>query len=469
MRFLNIFILLLSISLSTKAIGVGGSGMFQYSVQLAGYISNETGKEPVAYLWIPDGCKKIKAVMFSQQNMTEETIMKNPLFQKRMKDLDVAMIWVCPAFSNNWAPAAKTKDYSNLSAQSIFEAMMIGLSDQSGHTELEKVPIIPFGHSAQATFPWNFAVFNNDCTLCIISFHGDAPRTNLCGYGTDNIEWGRRRNIDGIPGLMVEGEYEWWEARVTPALAFRMMYPNSCISFLCDTGRSHFDCGDETAEYIALFIKKAMQQRLQSDGTLKPVNPRDGYLFSRFHSDMIGTDGADKGKMPKDMGPYNKPTPFDEQLDPTNCFWYFDKEMADITYKRYIDTKGKKRQYVSVMQNGKLVPFKTGSNGCLAVDWQPDADGITFHVTPTYCDSTLTSITAPHGKGRLSIECVNGPVKKINDTTFRVYPYEAGWDNPRRSLTIFLAVIAESDKEYKGTATPFVIKLPADIIEKVNK
>lgn len=30
---------------------------------------------------------------------------------------------------------------------------------------------------------------------------------------------------------MVEGEYEWWEARVNPALAFRMMYPESCISF----------------------------------------------------------------------------------------------------------------------------------------------------------------------------------------------------------------------------------------------
>lgn len=33
---------------------VGGSGIYQYSVQLRGYVSPETGKEPVAYLWIPD-------------------------------------------------------------------------------------------------------------------------------------------------------------------------------------------------------------------------------------------------------------------------------------------------------------------------------------------------------------------------------------------------------------------------------
>lgn len=48
---------------------------------------------------------------------------------------------------------------------------------------------------------------------------------------------------------MIEGEYEWWEARVNPALAFRMMYPESCISFLCDTGRGHFDVAEQTADY----------------------------------------------------------------------------------------------------------------------------------------------------------------------------------------------------------------------------
>lgn len=30
------------------AVGVGGSGMYQWSVELRGYVSNETGKAPVA-------------------------------------------------------------------------------------------------------------------------------------------------------------------------------------------------------------------------------------------------------------------------------------------------------------------------------------------------------------------------------------------------------------------------------------
>ena len=271
------------------AVGVGGSGMFQWSMELRRYISNETGKAPVAYLWVPDGCKNVKAVLLSQQNMTEEAVYKNPRFQAQMKKLGVAMAWVAPAFNNNWDP--------NSNAQGIFEEMMTNLADQSGHAEIAKAPIIPLGHSAQATFPWNFAAWNPDRTLCIISFHGDAPRTNLCGYGAANVEWGRNRNIDGIPGLMVEGEYEWWEARVNPALAFRMMYPESCISFLCDTGRGHFDCGDRTADYIAKFIQKAIEQRLNGDGTeikydakgnvvLCKLNPQDGWLAERFHSDI---------------------------------------------------------------------------------------------------------------------------------------------------------------------------------------
>lgn len=202
---------------------VGHSGMYQWSVALHGYISTETGKAPTAFLWIPEGCREVKAVMVAQQNMTEEMLYKMPSFQKRMKDLNIALVWVAPWFSRNWEPTT--------GCQQTFEEMMVGLAGQSGHKELEHCPIIPFGHSAQATFPWNFAAWNNNRTLCIISFHGDAPRTNLCGYGTANVEWGRTRNIDGIPSLMIEGEYEWWEARVRPALAFRMMYPNSCNFF----------------------------------------------------------------------------------------------------------------------------------------------------------------------------------------------------------------------------------------------
>ena len=448
------------------AVGVGGSGMFQWSVELRRYISNETGKAPVAYLWVPEGCKNVKAVMLSQQNMTEEAIYKNPRFQAKMKKLGVAMVWVAPAFNNNWDPAS--------GAQQIFEELMPCLADQSGHAEIAKAPIIPLGHSAQATFPWNFAAWIPNRTLCIISFHGDAPRTNLCGYGAANVEWGRNRNIDGIPGLMVEGEYEWWEARVNPALAFRMMYPESCISFLCDTGRGHFDCGDRTADYIAKFIQKSLEQRLNADGSLRKLNPKDGYLAERFHSDMIGTDGADKGKAPENAN-VSRPQPAPYALykgDKHDAFWYFDKEMAELTEARYQETAGKKVQYVGFEYQGKLIPFNEKAQGGMQIKIEDtssvnasskDKKVIRLHLKAVYSDASHNALSNAHGKKAPYIEVICGPLKKINDTTFEVYPYEAGWDNPRRSFTAWVVAVADADGNYKGAVQPLRIDLPASL------
>lgn len=455
------------------AVGVGGSGMFQWSVELRRFISNETGKAPVAYLWVPEGCKNVKAVMLSQQNMTEEAIYKNPRFQAKMKKLGVAMVWVAPAFNNNWAP--------NSGAQNIFEELIANLADNSGHLEIAKAPIIPLGHSAQATFPWNFAAWNPNRTLCIISFHGDAPRTNLCGYGAANVEWGRNRNIDGIPGLMVEGEYEWWEARVNPALAFRIMYPESCISFLCDTGRGHFDCGDRTADYIAKFIQKSLEQRLTADGSLRKLNPKEGYLAERFHSDMIGTDGADKGKVPENANA-SRPQPAPYTLykgDKHDAFWYFDKEMVELTEARYQETAGKKVQYVGFEYQGKLIPFNEKAQGGMQIKIEDasseiassvsanskDKKVIRLHLKAVYTDASHNALSNVHGKKAPHIEVICGPLKKINDTTFEVYPYEAGWDNPRRSFTAWVVAVADADGNYKGAVQPLRIDLPNSICE----
>lgn len=446
---------------SEKSFAVGPSGMYQYSVALTDYISPETGKVPTAYLWIPEDCRKVRAVMFAQQNMTEEALFKMPSFRKKLAQMDVALLWVAPAFSQKWDPQTP--------CESIFEDMMTAIAYQSGHQEVIKVPVIPFGHSAQATFPWNFAAWNPDRTLCIISFHGDAPRTNLCGFGTSNVEWGRNRNIDGIPGLMIEGEYEWWEARVRPALAFRMMYPESCISFLCDTGRSHFDCSERTAGYIADFICKSMEQRLRPDGTLKKIDPHKGWLAERYLSDIPGTDGTDKGVYRIVKPKRVPPAPYDVYTgDPHDAFWYFDREMAMKTEARYLESAGKKMQYVGFEYHGHLVPPDPHVQCGMSAAFLPDSDGITIHLKAVPTDSTHTALSSTHSTAKPHIEVISGPIRKINDTTFRVYPYEAGWDNPRRSFTFLLVAAIGPDEHYRGTVQPICFQLPRNIMEKLH-
>lgn len=414
-----IFSIILMCNLCTMW-AVGQSGIYQHSVALAGYISTETGKAPTAYIWIPEGCQTVKAVVLAQQNMTEEMLYKNEAFRKRMSELDVALVWVAPWFSQNWDPAT--------GCQKVFEEMMVGLAGQSGHKELETVSIIPFGHSAQATFPWNFAAWNNQRTLCIISFHGDAPRTNLCGYGTANVEWGRTRNIDGIPGLMIEGEYEWWEARVRPALAFRMMYPQSCVSFLADAGSGHFEIMPETADYIATFIEKAMAKRLLPDGSLRKIDPRDGWLACRYNPDLQPNDGD--GAKDDIFAIEQRPKAAPYALykgDPHDAFWYFDHEMAECTEARYNETWGKQQREM----------------GAVETRWSDDGQTLIVEAAQD-----------------VRIEVISGSLRKETDNRFKIYPYEAGLDNPKRSFTAWLIAIKDGDKTYKRCVKPIEVKIP---------
>jgi hypothetical protein len=191
---------------------------WQWSVSVSKVIAPETGRHPQAFLWIPEDCMQVRAVMIGTHNMCEETLFENELFRRRMKEAGVALIWITPGWDQQWKADSGSPE--------AYWQMLDDLAETSGYGELKFTPIIPIGHSAMATYPWNFAAWHPERTLAVVSYHGDAPRTNLTGYGRENLEWGRTRNIDGIPGLMVEGEYEWWEARVNPALAFRMMYPD---------------------------------------------------------------------------------------------------------------------------------------------------------------------------------------------------------------------------------------------------
>ena len=420
------------------------AGEWQWSVVVKGLVSPETNRNPEAFLWLPPKSNHIKAVVVGQHNMSEETLFEMECFRQRLSDMGVGMIWVTPGLDYQWNVET--------GVQKAFETMMEDFSVLSGYEELKHVPVIPIGHSAQATYPWNFAAWNPERTLAIVSLHGDAPRTNLCGYGRENLEWGRTWNIDGIPGLMIEGEYEWWEARVNPALAFRMKYPDSCISFLCDTGRGHFDVSLQTAEYIALFIRKALEWRYPEDArtdkpvSLNKVDVKAGWLAERWW--------GDKAKRPK-AAPYNK-----YKGDKHDAFWYFDEEMASLTEERYKQHRNKRMQYIGFMQNGRIADHNPSSHAQAVLGFNPLSDGITFNIVPVFTDSLRTGLSDDNTKGKIMMRRICGPVEVINDTTFRVNFYRMGMNNPRRTADIWLFAENEGNNEYKGCVQQLNLRIP---------
>ena len=386
------------------------------------YQSGEPGQ--CACLRLPRGHKVVKAILYCHQNMTEEMLFRSRRFCSQMDSLGVAMAFIQRG-SQNWD--VNVKNESGQTCQERFLQIVSQFASGTEHPELASCPIIPFGHSAQATFPWNFAAWNPERTLCIISYHGDAPRTNLCGYGGANVEWGRTRNIDRIPALMVEGEYEWWEARVNPALAFRMHYPDSRISFLCDAGRGHFDLCQETMDYIALFIGKALHYKPVStvpDGSeINPFVPQaaDGVYYSRWYEDGH------------------------ESADPHDQFWYFDEEMVRLTKARYDEHKGKRMQYVSAMMDGKLLTYNKQNHVKINVSCSGDS----FTLDPVFVNADRDALSDSHADVRPRIVLVSGPAIQVGDNTFRIDPYYFGKDHKRMWTGVTLTVEADGDAGYK--------------------
>lgn len=383
----------------------------------------EQGKR--AFLRLPKGNSEVKAILYCHQNMTEEVLFRSKLFTDRMDSLDVAMAFVQQG-SQNWDTAS--------GCQERFDSIISDFASATGHQEISTAPIIPFGHSAQATFPWNFAAWNPQRTLCIISYHGDAPRTNLCGYGRANIEWGRTRNIDSIPGLMIEGEYEWWEARVRPALAFRMMYPESRISFLCDAGRGHFDLGEDTQLYIARFIEKS----------LADPRPAGGVLYSRWYA-----DGS-------------------ETSDPHDCFWYHDNEMVEWTRRRYRAAHGTKPRYISAKINGQIADYDSTRHvkmsfplrNVLPSPADSVPDGFEFTVEPFFSNADRISPVAGADTPDIKVVLISGPAIQTGPYTFRYDPDYFGHDPKRLWSGITLTLEVPGDSIHMPVIQEINISLP---------
>lgn len=424
------------------AVSFANAQVWQWSVKVDSVISNETNDRPQAFLWIPENCKQVRGVVFTQHNMIEEGMLEHPAFRKTMTELGFAEIWVTPGLT-------VTFDF-NKDAGEDFNYMMKLLAGVSGYKELMHVPVIPIGHSALASFPWNFAAWNPQRTLALVSIHGDAPLTNLTGSGRPNPDWGNR-HIDGVPSLFIMGEYEWWEDRIKPAFEYIEKHPNSIISLFADAGHGHFDYSDEMIEYVCMFIRKAAQKRLPAKMSLnkpsafKTIHPQQGWLMDRWHKDSLTQTAA---------APYTN-----YKGDRKYASWVFDKQMAKATEKFYAKARGKMNQYVGFKQNGEILsPDKSHANYNLK--FIPLADGISFNLNAFFADTSNTRPVTNYAKTPLTIERICGPVKKINDTTFQISFYRMGFNNPRRSNDIWLLASNKGDDKYKSAVQQLALRFP---------
>lgn len=336
---------------------------YQWSV-LAPKMLEEKG-HPMAYMWIPPRCQQVRGIVLSQDKVTGCTIFNSPIFRQAMADLDFALIWTDGKWEGTF-PFDK-------GAGTCVTELLDSLAEVSGYQEIAYVPIVPIGYSWHASYPWNFAAWNPERTLAILSIHGDAPLSNLTGSGRPNPEWGNR-NIDGIPGLQVMGELEFTEDRLAPALAFQKKYPNAVITVLCEVGMSHHSFTDDMISFLALYLRKVAIARLpksmplDKEVSLKRIKKEEGWLIERWH----------RWELPRtDAAPYAV-----YEGDREDAFWCMDEEMARAI--EHFSDRRRKTQLIGYVQNGKVVGESPGTMQQSTLALQPLDDGESFTLTPVF-------------------------------------------------------------------------------------
>jgi hypothetical protein len=306
-----VFVSILCICLLFNAVAIAQNAVWQWSVQVKG--AKENAGKARAFLWIPPDCKKVKAFIFAQNNMEEQSILENPDFRKEMGKLGIAEVWVSPAYDLLF--------HFDQGAGGTFNNIMNELAKVSGYSVLTYVPFVGMGHSAAASNPYYMAAWNPERALAAISVSGQWPYFRHASFAPDI--WGNR-NVDYIPCLETMGEYEAADNWSVEGLKERQAHPLMPLSMLACPAEFHFASTDSKVAYITLYLKKALQYRM-------PKNPPDGQVPKLIQIDPTKTGWlVDKWRF--DQLPVAKPAPIDQYKgDRTQAFWYFDEELANAT------------------------------------------------------------------------------------------------------------------------------------------
>ena len=252
---------------------------------------------------------------------------------------------------------------------------------------------------------------------------------------------------DGIRASELEGEFaemNGWEAESDAATLLNGLG--------IETDLHYSQMADLTgSQKVKVLLAQALFGNpdillLDEPVSLKKLNPKEGWLAERWH--------------PEQKNRAKAASFHDYKGDKHDAFWYFDKEMAELTEARYVKYKDKQMQYLGFMQRGQLVKYAAGQHAGIIAGFYPEADGLTFHVKGVYTDSLRSLPVKEHANGKIEITRICGPVAKVNDTTFTVRFYRMGMDNPRRTGDIWLLAANEGDGKYKSAVQQLNIRIP---------
>ena len=432
--------LLFSLFLLAGAVQCAAEAVYQFAVPVA---------HRTAYLWLPPNCGKVRGVLVAFANLTERQWLEDPLIRTTSTDECLGDIWIGPGDET-----LLNADLKPGAAEALLD-MFRDLARQSGFQELEWVPVIPMGHSAHGQFAWRFAQLFPERTIAAIPIKTTLLPTDLNLSGIpllyvvgETTEWPQYR--DGRPG---DRNFFWPQVRES-ARALRSANPESLIAVATEPGGGHFDWSEEQARLVALFIREACTHRLprhtpdHGPVPLRPIHAKDGWL-----TDSMGVQPDRWPAAP--AGSYRG--------DPSQSYWFFNGIMARAAAAFSGDRIQRQKQMLTFRQDGKLLPV--AAQGFAALRFEPEADGITFHLTPESLPSVPVGLIGAgtalgHTDGPIELSVLTGPAIQISRYEFRI-------DLHRGSMggDLWIEERQAGDDAYRKAVQPGKMLIPTRLTE----
>jgi hypothetical protein len=435
-RRIHLFLLLLF----ALAPALSSAGVYQWSVETG---HHNHGR---AYLWVPPDCAHVRAIVFGQQVILEKYVFEYPLIRETLSSECMAEVLVARGFDTTFT---YSKDKGEESADKYLTKILHSLAEESGYAELDQAPLLPIAHSGACIGAWNMAYAMPARTLAVVGLH--------C-VGSSPPAWDPKARVDGIPILQVSGEYESWGNPRRPLdqhwrwlrgqlLGFRAQYERSEMSVIVEPGGSHFSFNPELAEYVALFLHKAAKYRLSTAAgnySLREISLEDGWLTD---IDLLKPG-------------VHAPAPYrDYTGDSSLAFWHMDRELALAAENFCANTRGKRDQRLTFVQDGKQLP----AEWLETVPFVPDADGRTVHFAADFLAATPTGVLDSgkplgHSAGAIRYTLIGGwqgGGEQTGDSSFRIAPSNFGLPD-----NLFVLAWQPGDAEYKWAEQAAQVKYP---------
>ena len=125
-----------------------------------------------------------------------------------------------------------------------------------------------------------------------------------------------------------------------------------------------------------------------------------------------------------------------------------------------MQTPDKKNNHIiRLKQNGVVINPKSPHGG-FKLKFIPKEDGISFNVNTFFSDSSHIVPEIEDSGTPLKIDNITGPVKKLNDTTFQICFNKLGFNNKKRSNSIWLIAYNKGNEYYKSAVQDININFP---------